>query len=80
MSSFINHFKKTAEQNAKDLQDIPSNWESMQDADQKEIDELNLIEFEMEQAKLEQIKQDNREPIEEESEERQYCISRADTL
>jgi len=90
MSSFINHFKKTAEQNAKDLQDkkfaiqqrdnfinmmrikndIPSNWEEMQTAD---IDE-------MEQVKLEQIKQDNREPIEEESEERQYCISRADTL
>ena len=70
MSSFINHFKKTAKQNAEDLQDIPSNWEEMQTAD---IDE-------MEQVKLEQIKQDNREPIEEESEERQYCISRADTL
>jgi RNA polymerase-binding transcription factor DksA len=81
MSSFINHFKKTAEQNAKDLQDnehgvvgqwqdYPTNWEEMQTAD---IDE-------MEQVKLEQIKQDNREPIEEESEERQYCISRADTL
>ena len=48
MSSYINHFKKTAEQNAKDLQDIPSNWEEMQTAD---IDE-------MEQVKLEQIKQD----------------------
>jgi len=57
MSSYINHFKKTAEQNAKDLQDIPSNWEEMQTAD---IDE-------MEQVKLEQIKQDNREPIEEEA-------------
>ena len=51
-------------------QDYPTNWEEMQTAD---IDE-------MEQVKLEQIKQDNREPIEEESEERQYGISRADTL
>ena len=51
MSSFINHFKKTAEQNAKDLQDIPKNWESMQDADQNELAQLNKQEY------LEELKQ-----------------------
>ena len=56
MSSFINHFKKTAEQNAKDLQDIPSNWEEMQDADQNELAQLNKQEYLEE---LKQLKEDN---------------------
>ena len=58
MSSYINHFKKTAEQNAKDLQDIPKNWESMQDADQNELAQLNKQEY------LEELKQlhDNNPP------------------
>jgi predicted Fe-S protein YdhL (DUF1289 family) len=54
MSSYINHFKKTAEQNAKDLQDIPKNWESMQDADQDEIAQLNKQEYLEEQKELEE--------------------------
>ena len=56
MSSFINHFKKTAKQNAEDLQGIPNNWESMQDADQNEIAELNKQEYLEE---LKQLREDN---------------------
>jgi len=51
MLSYINHFKKTTEQNAKDLQDIPNNWEQEQDADQSELAELNKQEY------LEELKQ-----------------------
>lgn len=51
MLSYINHFKKTAEQNAKDLQDIPNNWEQEQDKDQSELAELNKQEY------LEELKQ-----------------------
>ena len=51
MSSYINHFKKTAEQNAKDLQNIPNNWEQEQDKDQSELAELNKQEY------LEELKQ-----------------------
>ena len=72
--------KKSIDELAKDLQEkkrqrdlIPTNWKEMQDADQPELTE-------MEEVRLLQIKQDNQEPIEEESEERQYGISRADTL
>ena len=56
MSSFINHFKKTAEQNAKDLQDIPNNWEQEQDKDQSELAELNKQEYLEE---LKQLREDN---------------------
>ena len=51
MLSYINHFKKTAEQNAKDLQDIPNNWEQEQDKYQSELAELNKQEY------LEELKQ-----------------------
>ena len=56
MSSFINHFKKTAEQNAKDLQGIPNNWEQEQDKDQSELAELNKQEYLEE---LKQLREDN---------------------
>ena len=67
MSAFINHFKKTAKQNAEDLQnnehgvvgqwqDYPTNWEKEQDADQKELAELNKKEYLEE---LKQLREDN---------------------
>ena len=70
MSSFINHFKKTAKQNAEDLQDIPNNWEELQNKDQSELERIELM--------RDELKRD--EPIEEESEEKQYCFSLRDTL
>ena len=74
MSSFINHFKKTAEQNAKDLQDIPKNWESMQDADQREIAELNRQEY------LEELKQLDKDNPTESDYLREVGMSRSDFL
>ena len=68
--NFIEHMKKSAEQNAKDLQDIPNNWESLQDADQSELERIELM--------RDELKRD--EPVEEESEARQYCFSLRDTL
>jgi len=69
MSNFIEHMKKSPEQLRAELEnsrnDIPKNWESMQDADQEEL-------------RRDELKRD--EPIEEESEEREYCFSRSDTL
>ena len=70
MSAFINHFKKTAKQNAEDLQGIPNNWEELQNKDQSELERIELM--------REELKRD--EPIEEESEEKQYCFSLRDTL
>jgi len=87
--------KKSIDELAKDLQEkkrqrdlIPTNWKEMQDADQPELTEMEKERFfkwyeavkEMKEVRLLQIKQDNQEPIEEESEERQYGITRADTL
>ena len=70
MLSYINHFKKTAEQNAKDLQDIPNNWEELQDKDQSELERNELMRDELRRE----------EPVEQESEEREYCFSLRDTL
>ena len=81
MSSFINHFKKTAKQNAEDLQDnehgvvgqwqdYPTNWEQEQDKDQSELERIELM--------RDELRRD--EPVEQESEEREYCFSLRDTL
>ena len=55
MSNFIEHMKKSPEQLKAELEksrnDIPKNWESMQDKDQDEIAELNKQEY------LEELKQ-----------------------
>ena len=60
--------KDTTEQAKQKL--LASNWESMQDADQSELERIELM--------RDELRRD--EPVEQESEEREYCFSRADTL
>ena len=58
MSNFIEHMKKSPEQLRAELEnsrnDIPKNWESMQDKDQQEIAELNKQEYLEELKELEE--------------------------
>jgi hypothetical protein len=58
--NFIEQMKKSPKQLKSELEnsrnDIPKNWESMQDADQNEIAELNRQEYLEE---LKQLREDN---------------------
>ena len=77
MSMSFNFVTKSIEELEQDLlrkkaeeKNIPHNWESMQDKDQSELERIELM--------RDELKRD--EPVKQESEEREYCFSRSDTL
>ena len=70
MKKSISELKQDLLRKKAEEKNIPHNWESMQDKDQSELERIELM--------RDELKRD--EPVKQESEEREYCFSRSDTL